>query len=677
MTIKKRYETRIHDQTLVDDYRWMRERDDQQVTDYLNGENERTRLATEHTAQIQETLFQEFKARLKETDLSVPVRRGSYFYYSRTVEGQQYPIYCRKKDNLQAEEQVFLDLNDFSQARDYVKLGVLEVSPDHRLLAYSLDETGSENFTLRFREIDTGRELPDRLENTYYSLAWANDNKTVFYTTLDSSHRPDKVFRHQLSSSQDSDLELFHEPDERFFVNVGKSKSEKFVLVELSSQVTTEVHLLDADAPLSGLKLFLAREQGVEYSVYHHGSRLLVLTNKDALNFRLLEAPLEEERRQPSAWREVIPHDPEVMLDALDIFRDFVVIYGRLNGLRAIRVMDAASEQSYQVEFDEPVYTASGAGNPEYDNTVLRFHYTSLVTPPSVFDFDMRTRERVLLKQKEVLGGFDPSDYCSQREWATATDGTRIPISIVYRKGFERDGSQPCLLYGYGSYGITVDPGFSMQRLSLLDRGFCFAIAHVRGGGAMGRGWYEAGKLHLKPNTFSDFVTCAEHLVERQYTTPAKLCISGGSAGGLLVGAVLNLRPELFCAAQAHVPFVDVVNTMLDDSIPLTVIEYEEWGNPNLPEFFETMLSYSPYNNVERKEYPHLLITAGLNDPRVQYWEPAKWTAKLRELKTDNNLLLLKTEMSSGHAGPSGRYDLMRETAFEYAFFLDCLGIGE
>ncbi len=675
MTRKQTRQTTIHGKTLEDDYYWLRERESPEVREYLEAENERTRLAMEPTRELQDALYSEFKDRLKETDLSVPLRRGDYLYYSRTEEGKQYPIYCRKRGTIAADEQVLLDLNEFSQAgAGYLKLGSLELSPDHRLLAYSLDLEGSEHFTIHVREIDSGRDLPDLIKGSYDSAAWASDNQTLFYTVLDEAHRPYKVFRHQLGTSATEDVEVFHEPDDRFFVNVALSKSEQFIFIGLYSQVTSEIHFLDAAQPEASATLFAARQQGVEYSVYHHDSCFFVLTNEEALNFRLMEVPIDS--RQRSSWREIMPHSTEVKLDALDVFRDHLVVYGRCEGLSSIWVIDLFTRERHRISFDEAVYSVSPASNPEYDARVLRFHYSSLVTPPSVYDYDMTTHHRELLKQKEVLGSFDASQYISERLWATADDGTRIPISIVYRRGFAPDGSHPGLLYGYGSYGICIDPTFSLTRISLLDRGLVFAIAHVRGGGEMGRPWYEAGKLLAKKNTFSDFIACAEHLIHENYVGAGRLAIEGGSAGGLLMGAVTNLRPELFHVVMAHVPFVDVINTMLDDTLPLTVIEYEEWGDPNDAEFFEYMASYSPYDQVEARAYPHILVRAGLNDPRVQYWEPAKWVAKLREMKTNDSQLLLKTEMSSGHAGPSGRYDRLKEIAFDYAFLLKCLEVG-
>ena len=663
--------THIHGTELQDDYSWLRERGSREVLDYLRAENAYTEAVLEGTLDLRETLFREFKQRLKETDRSVPVQHGGFLYYSRTEEGKQYPIYCRKAGNLDNPEQVLLDGNRMAAGKRFFKLGAYEISPDHSLLAYSVDETGSERFTLRIRNLETGSDMEDQIPETYYSVAWANDNRSVFYTVLDAADRPYKVFRHELGSRPQDDVEVFHEGDERFHLGLSTTKSRRFVLAEIESRVTSEVHILDADHPDRGFRLFHPREQGVEYGVYHHGEEFFILTNKQAKNFRLMRTQVGKTAFEH--WSEVLPHDPEVKLDGIDIFEDFLAIYHRKNGLRGILIRDLNRGEDHEVEFDEPVYTVSGAWNPEYTSRVLRFRYTSLVTPDSVYDYDMRSRQRVLRKRQEVLGGYDAGEYRSERVWATARDGRLIPVSLVYRAGLNKDGDNPCLLYGYGSYGISVDPRFSSSRISLLDRGFLYAIAHVRGGGELGREWYEDGKLLSKKNTFFDFIDAAEHLIAGGYTRPSRLGIEGGSAGGLLVGAVVNLRPDLFHAAHAAVPFVDVINTMLDETLPLTVIEYEEWGDPHEREFFEYMLSYSPYDNVEAKAYPHLLVTAGLNDPRVQYWEPAKWVAKLRALKTDDNWLLLKTEMGAGHGGPSGRYDALEQLALENAFFLERL----
>jgi oligopeptidase B len=610
--------------------------------------------------------------RIKETDLSVPVRHGEYYYYTRTEEGKQYTIYCRKHKSPEAEEQIILDLNALADGEEYLRLGVIEVSPRHDRLAYSVDTNGSESYSLRFRDLRNGMDTAEEIGNTYYSLVWANDNRTVFYTVLDNTKRPFKVYRHILGTDPSQDVEVYHEPDEAYFIWLTKSRSEGYIFMNIESHTTSEVRFIDADRPTDDFMLFAQRKSGVEYSVYHHSGTFYILTNEDAINFKLLETPVS--RTSPANWKEVIPHRPEVKLDRIDLFRNYIVVYERRDGFRTMRIAVLDNLEFHTVEFPEPVYTFYEGDNPEFDTDILRFQYTSLITPLSVYDYHMKERTRELKKRTEVLGGYDPEQYVSERLFAATPGGPRIPISVVYKKGIERDGGNPLFLYGYGAYGISMDPSFTSTRLSLLDRGFVFAIAHIRGGGELGRQWYEAGKLLNKKNTFSDIIACAEHLISEKYTSPEKLVVMGGSAGGMLIGAVLNLRPDLFKAAIAKVPFVDVLTTMLDPTLPLTVIEYEEWGNPNAREYYDYIKSYSPYDNIRAQKYPHLLVIAGLNDPRVQFWEPAKWTAKLRAIKTDDNILLLKTDMGSGHGGASGRYDFLRDLAFEYAFVLGVMG---
>lgn len=665
-----------HGDTRVDPYYWLRERDNPELIAYLEAENSYTQAAMAHTEELQKTLFAEMKGRIKETDESVPVEKGGYFYYQRTEEGKQYAIYCRKAGSLDAAEQILLDLNREAEGKGYMRLGNFAVSPDQRLLAYALDDNGSENYTLRVKNLETGDLLPDVVEKTYYGLAWGNDNATLYYTVLDSSMRPYKLFRHRLGQDAAADELLFHEADDSYFLSLGKTKSERFVVLHLHSAVTHEVHLIDADDPAAGLRVVQPRIHQMEYSVEHHRDRagnekLFITTNWEAENFRVMTAPVDAPGRDN--WQEFIPHRPAVNVDEIEAFQDFLVLYERENGLCHIRVQALESGDYHRIEQPEPVYTVRSRENPNFDSRVLRYHYTSLVSPPTVFDYQMDTRRREMKKQDEVKG-YNPDDYRSERVWATAADGVQVPISLVYPKGIALDGNNPTLLYGYGSYGASVDPTFNSSRVSLLQRGFVFAIAHIRGGGEMGRPWKENGKFLHKKNTFTDFIAAAEHLIGAGYTRPEKLSMMGRSAGGLLMGAVLNLRPELFKAAIAGVPFVDVINTMLDPTIPLTVIEWEEWGNPADPEYYAYMKSYSPYDNVEAKAYPAILATAGLNDPRVQYWEPAKWVALLRTRKTDRNPLLLKTNMGAGHGGASGRYDYLEETAFEYAFLIDQVG---
>ncbi|MBL7046163.1 MAG: S9 family peptidase [Candidatus Marinimicrobia bacterium] len=664
----------IHEDRRIDNYFWLRERNNPEVLDYLRSENAYTETVMKHTEDLQTKLYEEMKGRIKETDLTVPVKIDDYYYYSRTEEGKQYSISCRKHKSLDANEEILLDQNELAEGYDYFQLGAFQISPNHQLLAYSVDTTGSEQYTLCVKDLSTDSLLPDKISNTYYSVEWANDNQTLFYNILDEAKRPYKVFRHTLGTDPGEDVLVYHEEDERFFLDIKKSKSKKYLFFVLESQVTSEVRYLDANNPTGRFEVIHPREHEHEYSVYHQGDRFLILTNDQAKNFRLMEAPITGPSRDN--WKEFIPHREEVKLEYLDVFRDYLVVYERVNGLKKIRVMDLTKVTDYHLDFDEPVYVIYGGFNPDFNSTKLRFTYMSMITPRTVYDYDMVKKTKELKKQKEVLGGYDSSLYQTERIYATASDGKKVPMSILYNKRMEKNGKNPVYLYGYGAYGSTMDPYFSSNRFSLINRGFVFVIAHIRGGGYLGRSWYEDGKLLRKKNSFSDFISCAEHLIAEKYASPEHLVISGGSAGGLLIGAVVNMRPELFKAVVADVPFVDVVNTMLDPTIPLTVIEFEEWGNPADNAHYDYMKTYSPYDNVEAKDYPHLLITAGLNDPRVQYWEPTKWTAKLRAKKTDSNILLLKTNMGAGHGGPSGRYDYLKEIAFEYAFILDVLGMG-
>ena len=663
----------MQDEQRTDNYFWLRDKSNPKVIEYLEAENRYTEAVMKHTEPFQEQLYQELLGRIKETDLTVPEKLDDYFYYTRTETGKQYRIYCRKQGSLDAAEEILLDGNSLAEGHDYMAIGAYEVSPNHQLLAYAINTTGDEKFTLRVKDLSTGELLPDEVPNIYYGVEWANDNQTLFYTTLDDTKRPYKLHRHKLGSDSQEDALVYHETDESFYLHLGKTRSNAYLLMNLESNNTSEVHYLEADDPTGDFKVFQPRRREVEYSVEHHSDRFLIVTNVDAKNFKLIEAPVDAPSE--ANWKEVISHREAVKIDGVSPFQNHLVVYERENGLKQIRIFELATNEVHSVDFPEPVYTFWGGGNREFNTNILRFHYSSFITPNSVFDYNMDAKTRELKKQEEVLGGYDPSRYESQRIFAKTADGTQIPVSLVYKKGMTQDGNNPQLLIGYGSYGASIDPNFSSNSLSLLDRGFIVAIAHIRGGGEMGRPWYESGKLLNKKSTFTDFITCAEHLIAENYTTSDKLVIQGGSAGGLLMGAVMNIRPELFKAVLAHVPFVDALNTMLDASIPLTVIEYEEWGNPNEKPYYDYIRSYSPYDNIEAKNYPNLLVTAGLNDPRVHYWEPAKWTAKLRASKTDSNRILLKTEMGSGHGGPSGRYDALKETAFEYAFILDVLGI--
>ncbi len=660
----------IHGQELVDPYHWLRERDAPEVRAYLEAENAYSERVMRHTEGLQDELYRQMVGRLKQTDASVPVRIDDYWYYSRTVEGLQYSIHCRKLGSLEAPEEVLLDLNALGDG--FLALGAFAVSPDHRLLAYSLNHDGSESYTLRICDLERGEAIGEAIGNTSPSFAWASDSRTFFYVVRDAARRPYRAYRQVLGRPAVSAERVFEETDERFFVSLFKTRSRRFVVLHTGSNVTSEIHVLDADEPGAGFQPLVARRQGVEVDVDHHTDSFYVLTNQDAVNFKLMKAPLAAKGAGTDGWQEVIPHRPDVQLEAIDCFRHHLVVRLRRAGLRQLRILDLDTGGEHEIGFDEPAYTVAARDNPDFESRVLRFGYSSLVTPESIYDYDMTTRRRRLKKRTEVIG-FDRRRFACERIEARAADGTRIPISLVYAGELARDGSRPALLNAYGAYGTCNEPRFWATRLNLLERGFVFAIAHVRGGGELGRAWYDDGKLLAKGNTFSDFIAAAEHLIAAGYTSSERLAIRGGSAGGLLIGAVLNQRPDLFAAAIADVPFVDVLNTMLDHSVPLTVTELEEWGDPREKAFFELIRGYSPYDNVAAQRYPHLLITAGLNDPRVQYWEPAKWAAKLRDLKQGCERLLLKVDLDSGHSGAAGRYDALRQEAFKQAFILDSL----
>jgi oligopeptidase B len=661
----------MHGETWDDPYFWLRERSNPEVIAYLKAENEYTEQALRHTEQLQAQIYAEMRARIKEVDSSVPVQRDDYFYYTRMEQGQQYPIHCRRHASLDAPEELLLDQNELAQGQSYFQLGVFKVSPNHQLLAYSVDTAGSEIYTIFFKDLATGRLLPDQIANAYYGVEWANDNRTLFYNVLDDALRPYQAFRHTLGTPQSDDVQVYHEADERFYLNIAKTRSDAYLLITLESTTSTETRFAPADQPEAAFAVVQPRLPELEYTVAHHGERFLIVTNDQAQNFKLVEARVATPGRE--YWREIIPHRADVLIDAIDVFERFLVIYERQGGLKRIRI-DRPSGETHYVEFPESVYTYTPGPNEQFDTTTLRFSYSSLVTPDSVIDYDMRERRWQLRKQDEIPSGYDPSGYGSERIYATAADGARVPISLVYRNDMRRAGGNPLLLHGYGSYGYNVEPGFDQKRLSLLDRGFIFAIAHIRGGSDMGRAWYDDGKLMHKRNSFTDLIACAEHLIAEGYSSGPRLAIIGGSAGGLLVGASVTMRPDLFGAVIAHVPFVDVINTQSDPSIPLVVPEYEQWGNPADREQYEYMKSYSPYDNVAATRYPHMFVTGGLNDPRVAYWEPAKWVAKLRAHKTDANLLLLRTNMSTGHFGASGRYDELKEVAQEWAFLIDAIG---
>lgn len=659
---------KIHGDQREDPYFWLRDRHDPAVIHYLDAENRYTDQIMKPTEELQDRLYKEMLARIQETDLSVPYRKDDYFYYTRTEEKKDYPIYCRKRGSLDAEEEILLDQNKLAKGTEYFRLGVFQVSPNHELLAYSVDTTGAELYTLYFIDLKTGKPYEETIPNTYYSFAWANDSQTVFYTQVDEAHRPYKLFRHQLGTSATEDGLVYHETDESYYLGVGKTRSQAYILLELGSKITSEVHYLSADEPMGTFQVIQPRSPSVEYYVEHHSDFFYITTNLNAINFKLVKAPVTTPGQ--ANWQTVIPHRDDILIEATSAFIDHLVIYERKAGLPTVRVCKLSTNEEHYISFPEPTYEVNESTNPEFQTNLLRFTYTSLVTPSSVFDYNLDTQERELKKETPVLGGYDKAQYVSERLEAIAPDGKAVPLSLVYRKGVTPNGQNPLLMAGYGSYGYSYPDSFSSNRLSLLDRGVVLAIAHIRGGSEMGRRWYEDGKFLQKKNTFTDFIACAEHLVKTGWTSPNHLAIMGGSAGGLLMGAVVNQRPDLFKAVIAQVPFVDVVTTILDESLPLSVLEWEEWGNPNKPDFYEYMKSYSPYDNVEEKAYPAMLVTAGLNDPRVSYWEPAKWVAKLRDRKIDSNLLLLKTNMGAGHGGASGRYERLKEIAFEYAFLL-------
>lgn len=658
-------------ETRTDNYFWLRDRNNPDTIKYLEAENEYTKAEMKHTDALQSKLYSEILGRIQQTDLSVPTKRDDYFYYTRTEEGKQYTIYCRKHGPLDAKEEVLLDGNKMAEGKKYFRVGNFVASPNHKLLAYSVDYEGDEAYTIHVKDLTNGKLLEDTIPNTYYSLEWANDNATFFYTVLDAAKRPYEVYRHTLGVKKNT--LVCHETDERFTVELEKTRSRAYILINIGSSLTSEVRYIKADRPRGKFATLLPRIQETEYDVAHHGDSWFIRTNDGAKTFRLIEAPVKDPSR--ANWKEVIPARPEATIESVTAFKDELVTEERDRGLIQIRIQNFASGGTHYVEFTEPVYTASIGANAEYETKTLRFSYTSLVTPNSVFDYNMETRARELKKQQPVLGGYDPTKYQSERIYATAPDGVKVPISLVYKKGLVQNGKAPMLLYGYGSYGISMDPTFSSDRLSLLDRGVIYAIAHIRGGADLGKPWHEDGRILMKKNSFTDFIACAKHVVAEKYTSSDRLAIMGGSAGGLLMGAVTNMRPDLFAVVVAKVPFVDALNTMLDASLPLTVGEYEEWGNPNEKQYYDYIKSYAPYENVAAKEYPTMLITAGLNDPRVSYWEPAKWTAKLRAMKKDNHMLLLKTNMGSGHFGSSGRYEYIKETAFDYAFILNALSI--
>ena len=648
------YKLTKHGDVRVDNYYWIKQRENAEVIDHLNTENDYTRAMTEHTEDLQKTLFDEIKGRIKQTDESVPYRKNGYFYYSRFEDGKQYRVYCRKRGSLAAVEQVMLDANKLADGHNYFAVGGLRVSPNNALLAYAEDTRGRRFYTIHFKNLDTGEVLSDTIPNVTSNTAWANDNRTLFYSKQHpETLRRYQIYRHVLGDDPANDQLVFEEKDDTFSTFVFKTKSNKYIIIVSRHTLSDEYRFVDADNPTGEFSIIQPRERNLEYRVDHYQDKFYIRTNWKAKNFRLMATPVTATTK--NHWVEIIPHHDDVLLTGFEIFKDHLVVSERKDGLMQIRVRSWSSGQEHYLDFGEPAYLAYATNNHEFGTPVLRYAYTSMTTPNSVFHYNMVTHQQILLKQDEVLGGFKATDYETERLTATARDGTKIPISIVYRKGTKKNGKNPLLLFGYGSYGASMDASFSSPRLSLIDRGFIYAIAHIRGGQELGRQWYEDGKLFHKKNTFTDFIDCGRFLIDQNYTNPEKMFAMGGSAGGLLVGAVINMAPELFHGVVARVPFVDVITTMLDDSIPLTTSEFDEWGDPNKKDYYDYMLSYSPYDNVQAKDYPHLLVTTGLHDSQVQYWEPAKWVAKLRAVKTDSNDLLLKTNMEAGHGGVSGR----------------------
>lgn len=665
----------IHNDVRVDDYYWLNEKENKDVISYLEAENDYYNALTGHTKDFQESLFQEMKGRIKEDDSSVPYKLNDYWYSTRYVIGGEYPLYSRFKHSLEATEEIMFNCNDMAKGHDYFSLGGIAISPDNKLAAFGVDTVSRRQYTLQIKNLETGAILEDKIENTTGGGVWANDNETLFYTRKDPvTLRSDKIYKHKLGTPTSDDVLIFHEKDDTFSTFIYRTKSKKYLVIGSFSTLTSEFQILSVDNPDGKFEVFSPRVRGLEYTIFHYEDSFYILTNKDkAENFKLMRT--SEEKTSSEHWIEFIPHRQEVLLEDIDIFKEYYVLSERENGLNKIRIVRWDGAEEYFLPFKSETYTAYVGSNPDFDTEILRYSYNSMTTPSSVIDFNMRTKAKEVKKEQEVLGGkFDKENYKELRLWATARDGEKIPMSVVYRKDTILNKDTPILQYAYGSYGSTIDPYFSTVRLSLLDRGFVFAIAHIRGGEYLGRRWYETGKLLKKKNTFTDFIDCSKYLIEQNMTSANHLYAMGGSAGGLLMGAIINMQPDIYNGIIAAVPFVDVVTTMLDDSIPLTTGEYDEWGNPNEKEYYDYMKSYSPYDNVIAQEYPNMLVTTGLHDSQVQYFEPAKWVAKLRELKTDNHLLLLNTNLEAGHGGASGRFESLREVAKEYAFLLDLEG---
>ncbi|MEB3800174.1 S9 family peptidase [Flavobacterium columnare] len=666
----------IHNDVRIDNYYWLNDRENQDVIDYLNAENAYYEQMTVHTKDFQNKLFQEMKARIKEDESSVPYLYNGYWYITRFEKGGDYPIYSRKKESLEAPEEILFNCNEMAKNFAYFQLGGVSVSPNNKFATFGTDTVSRRIYTIQIKNLETGEILTDKIENCTGGSIWANDNQTIFYTTKDPvTLRSNKVYKHKIGTNVSEDVLVFEEKDETFSVYIYKEKSKKYLVIGSQSTMTTEYQYLNADTPDESFLIFQKRTRGLEYTISHFGNNFYILTNKDnATNFKLMKT--SETTTSKENWVDVLPHREDVLLEDIEIFKDYLVVEERSNGLTQLRIIPWSGAEAYYLPFESQTYTAYTSTNVDFDTEILRYGYQSLKTPSSIIDFNMRTQEKEIKKEQEVLGGtFDKENYEEKRVWATARDGVKVPISLVYKKGIELNAQRPLLQYAYGSYGYSMDCTFSTTRLSLLDRGFIYAIAHIRGGEDLGRPWYEDGKLLKKKNTFTDFIDCSKFLIENKYTSAQHLYAEGGSAGGLLMGAVINMNPELYNGIISAVPFVDVVTTMLDDSIPLTTGEYDEWGNPKDKEYYDYMKSYSPYDNVESKEYPNMLVTTGLHDSQVQYWEPAKWVAKLRASKTDKNLLFLDTNMDTGHGGASGRFEALKEIAKEFSFLFQLEGI--
>jgi oligopeptidase B len=661
-----------HKETRIDNYFWLNDRENPEVIAYLNQENAYYENMTSHTKALQDSLYEEMKGRIKEDDSSVPYFYNGYYYITRFETGQDYPIFSRKKGSLSADEEIMFDCNEMAKGHAYFKLGGLSVSPDNKYASFGLDLVGRRIYTIQIKNLETNEILDDKIENATGGSVWANDNKTIFYVKQDEvTLRSDKVFRHKINSDPETDVLVFNETDDTFNVSISKEKSRKYIVIGSGSTLTTEYRILNSDNPDGEFEVFQPRVRGLEYSISHYEDSFYVLTNKDkATNFKLMKTP--ENKTAKKYWIDLIPHREDVLLEDIEIFRNYLVVEERSNGLNHIRIMPWNGEADYYLPFGSETYNAYTTTNIDFDTDILRYSYQSLATPSSVIDFNMKTKTKEILKEQQVLcGKFDKENYIEERVWATARDGVKVPISMIYRKGLEKNGKNPLLLYAYGSYGITMDTYFSSTRLSLLDRGFVYAIAHIRGGEDLGRQWYEDGKLLKKKNTFTDFIDCSKFVINEKYTSSEHLYAEGGSAGGLLMGVIVNEAPQLYNGVIAQVPFVDVITTMLDDSIPLTTGEYDEWGNPNNKKYYDYMLSYSPYDNVKAQKYPNMYVSTGLHDSQVQYWEPAKWVAKLRNMKTNDNLLFLDTNMDAGHGGASGRFEALKDLAKEFSFLLD------